>query len=651
MGLLLLILLAAVGVALTTIYLAPCSQPPPVLEDTYWGPGKPPSKLDTSIRPFQITFEKQMIDDLKARLNNTRTLQEPLEGAGWTYGVNSKAVPGITEYWLNKYDFQKREKHLNKFPQFLTNIQGLDIHFIHAKPQLPKNRKIEVLPLYLQHGWPGSVVEFWKVIEPLTTPRPDRDFVFEVIAPSLPGFGYSQAAAKIGLGAVEMAHLMKNLMLRLGHQKFYVQGGDWGGIIVANMAAMYPEHVIGLHSNFCAVMRPWTFLKTYLASFAPSLFFTEYEISKLYPMGAKYANLLEESGYFHIQATKPDTVGVAMADSPAGLATYILEKFSTATHLDYRKRDDGGLLEKFGMDELLDNLMMYWAPNKAASSFRIYAETFNSKMAKYGMENVPINVPAYCAQFPNEITYQPKSLLSDRYKNLVGVAPQPSGGHFAAMEEPRLFADDVWAGVKTIRDKLRAAASKKSSEEKKPKNKKTEIYQAPVEVPKLPLDQYWGPGAPVPDPKDVKPFKINVSKQIIDDLHQRLDKTKTFVEPLEGVAWTYGVPSTYLKSVLTHWRKKYDWNKRQELLNKYPQFKTKIQAAEGSQGTRSALTSASRMARIGGRVPESHTEIDNAATGSRLRFRISDPVPAGLWIFAGCFQARSRPGSSKEKTK
>ncbi|XP_011495330.1 PREDICTED: juvenile hormone epoxide hydrolase 2-like [Ceratosolen solmsi marchali] len=437
------------GIALVlaaVIYMMPSEPKIPQLEEVYWGPGQKPRKIDESIRPFKIKFEKEMIDDLRFRLNNTRNLQPSLEHSGWKYGVNSNYVPTIIDFWLNKYDFRKREDHLNRYPQFLTNIQGLDIHFVRVKPQVPKDRKLRVLPLLIVHGWPGSIVEFQKIIPLLTRPQANRDFVFEVIAPSIPGFGYSSQAAKPGLGAFEMALILKSLMLRLGYDKFYTQGGDWGAVITSYMAVLYPQHMLGMHLNLCMVLNPWTLAKTAIYSLIPWLMLDE-ERYLSSPLGYQIQTLIAETGYYHMQATKPDTLGIGMTDSPAGFAAYVLEKFSTITQMQNAWTDDGNLLEKFEMTELIDNLMMYWAPNKITSGFRIYAESTSSRILKMRLNNIPVKVPTACAQFPHEIIFQPEALLRDRFVNLVKVTRMKRGGHFAALEEPELLAEDIWSAV------------------------------------------------------------------------------------------------------------------------------------------------------------------------------------------------------------
>lgn len=291
--------------------------------------------------------------------------------------MNPIALKPIIDYWKNNYDWRKREKFLNKYPQYTTVIQGLNIHFIHVKPKNAKN--LEVKPLLLLHGWPGSIREFYKVIPILTERKKDRNFVFEVVVPSLPGFGFSQAATKPGLGPVEISIIMKNLMLKLGFEKFYVQGGDWGSAIAKSMSVLFPQHILGLHTNLCHSFRPMAILKLLIGSLYPSLFIEKKYENKMYPLSTKWKEFLASSGYFHIQATTPDTLGAALSDSPIGLAAYILEKFSLGTDRNNKKKLDAGLLEKFTFDELLDNVMIYWVSDSITTSMRLYLEYVNSQ--------------------------------------------------------------------------------------------------------------------------------------------------------------------------------------------------------------------------------------------------------------------------------
>ncbi|CAL7939634.1 unnamed protein product [Xylocopa violacea] len=415
----------------------------PILPETNWGLKKN-EKASAEIRPFKIN----VLDDLKYRLAHRRPYTEPLENAAWSYGISSKFLNSVLDYWKDKYNWSEREALLNSYPQYITNIQGLDIHFYHVKPtNLPKNKNIKVLPLLILHGWPGSVVEFQKIIPILTTPRPNQDFVFEVIAPSLPGYGFSEGAVRPGMASAQMSVILKNLMQRLGFKRFYVQGGDWGSFVAANMAALFPEKIIGLHLNMCTSPTPSNFFWLVIGSYFPSLIGVHENYSLFLPVSKHLTLLLQEFGYFHIQATKPDTIGAAMTASPDGLAAYILEKFVFSTFRTFKENNNDNMIGKFTLNELLDNLMIYWITNSGTTSVRLYAENLSSTYRALQIERLPVEVPTGCAIFPNEILTQPQSLLKNRYPNMIQYNIMPHGGHFAALEEPTLLADDIFSFV------------------------------------------------------------------------------------------------------------------------------------------------------------------------------------------------------------
>ncbi|XP_063244853.1 juvenile hormone epoxide hydrolase 1-like [Bacillus rossius redtenbacheri] len=425
--------------------------PLPKLEAKWWGPGQP-QKVDQSVRPFKINISQELLDDLNDRLELLPDLAPPLEGVGFEYGFNSEYLQEVVRHWHDKYNWREREALLNSLPQFKTYVDGLDLHFIHAKPKsVPTGTR--VLPLLLLHGWPGSVREFYGLIPLLTTPRTGVDFVFEVVAPSLPGYGFSDAASKPGLGASQVAVVMKNLMKKLSFDKFYVQGGDWGSIIATIMANLFKDDVLGIHLNMCFSGAPISNLKWFLGSLWPTLVVKEEHVKRMYPVGSILANLIKEMGYMHLQATKPDTAGTSLTDSPAGLAAYILEKFSTWTNPAWQSRRDGGLTVKYQLDDLLDNIMIYWVTGSITTSMRLYSESFNKAHYSLGFERIPVEVPTACALFPNELAYQSEFILKDKYKNLVQVSDMPRGGHFAAFEEPLLLANDVWSAVKIMLQK------------------------------------------------------------------------------------------------------------------------------------------------------------------------------------------------------
>lgn len=248
-----------------------------------------------------------MLKDLQRRLTNTRPFTPPLEGIQQQYGFNTNTLKEIVNYWKNDYKWRQREKHLNQFPQFTTTIQGLNVHFLHVKP---KEKNIKTVPLLITHGWPGTVVEFYKLIPLLTSYQEKYGFAFEVIAASLPGYGFSEGASKPGFGTANIAMIFRTLMKRLGFDQFYVQGGDWGSMVVKNLATLYPDDVLGLHTNMGFSSRKLSMIKTFLGSLWPTLIVDEKYVERMYPLGEKFKGIMEESGYFHIQATKPDTIGM-----------------------------------------------------------------------------------------------------------------------------------------------------------------------------------------------------------------------------------------------------------------------------------------------------------------------------------------------------
>ncbi|EAT36616.1 AAEL011314-PA [Aedes aegypti] len=426
--------------------------PVPSLDpNEYWGPGDVRQyKEDVSIKPFKVAYSPEVIEKLRSKLNDVPTLVKPLEGAAFEYGFNSNRLQDILKYWKTSYlnKWTEREAFLNKFPHFKTQIQGLNIHFIHVKPKVPAGTK--VLPLLLLHGWPGSVREFYDVIPKLTTKSDDKDFVFEVVVPSLPGYGWSEGASKQGLSPSRIAVIMKNLMDRVGHKKFYVQGGDWGSLIANLISTLYQDNVLGVHMNMCGANGLQAILKSIIASFRPSMFIEEKYVDYYYPSGPKFMQLLVESGYMHLQATKPDTIGTALVGNPVGLAAYIIEKFSTWTNPSYRQLADGGLEKYFTLDSLLDNIMIYYLTDSITTSQRIYYEAFSASEFALAIDRIPIRVPTACAKFKYELMHTIDWALKDHFTNLVQSNHFDDGGHFAAMQLPDVLYKDFVEFVKKV---------------------------------------------------------------------------------------------------------------------------------------------------------------------------------------------------------
>lgn len=418
----------------------------PPKEDGWYGPGARPKDHqpgDASIRPFKVNISDTVLDDLKARLENARWAP-PIESTNFRYGFNTNTLKEVVEYWKTKYDWRQHESQLNRYNHYLTKIEGIDIHFVHVRPNETKRGK--VVPLLAVHGWPGSFYEYFKSIDRLTDPT-DSGIAFELVLPSIPGYAFSEAPHQEGFSAISAARIFVKLMARLGHDKFIAHGGDWGSAITKAIASMYPENVIGLHLHMIFRAQPQTWfdqMKMTAAKYTPNLMFGGSEKEYKYFQQAAIDTWYLEAGYFHIQSTKPDTVGIALTDSPVGLAAYILEKFSTWTNNANIDLPDGGLLAgKFSFDDLLTNVMIYWCSGSITSSLRFYRENSHpiaGALARYSMET---NVPAAYAVFPNELKCYPRFMVEMVLPNLIQYSLMPRGGHFAAFEEPDLFVDDI----------------------------------------------------------------------------------------------------------------------------------------------------------------------------------------------------------------
>ncbi|XP_022837407.1 juvenile hormone epoxide hydrolase-like [Spodoptera litura] len=404
---------------------------------------------DTSIRPYRIVFSDSMNLEIRWLFEMYRRyeMKKSFNDTAWTYGVHSEAFSKIFNHWIFHYDFANRERFLNQFEQYKTKIQGLDIHYIHVKPKVEVN--VKVLPLLLLHGWPGSIREFYEAIPLLTTERPGYNFVFEVIVPSLPGFGFSQAPVRPGLSPHQIAIIMRNLMQRLGHKRYYVQGGNVGHIIGSHMATIFPEEVVGFHSNFPVNFSKYAQWVWVLGSIWPTFVANE-NVDRMYPLGRKLKFYLEEFGFLHLQGTKPDTIGVALQDSPAGLATYILDRIMIFTDPANKLDPDGGMEKYYTYDQLLDNIMLYWISGSITTSMRIYKEIFEDSDMEKMIELIPTSVPTWGARFKNDLAYTPDFVLKWKYPNLLGTSNYNVGGHLAAFERPNEFSESIFQAVKAF---------------------------------------------------------------------------------------------------------------------------------------------------------------------------------------------------------
>jgi pimeloyl-ACP methyl ester carboxylesterase len=370
----------------------------------------------TDIKEFQITISPTQIDDLKTRLQLAR-FPEAQVVDDWSQGIPLNYVRDVTDYWLHQYDFQRLADRLNALPNFTTELDGLPIHFLHVR-----SPEANAKPIIMTHGWPGSVVEFLKVIGPLTDPVAhggDAADAFHLVCPSLPGFGFSGKPTTTGWGVEKIGAQWAQLMARLGYSSYFAQGGDWGSMVSTNVALADPEHCVGLHVNMAiATPDPET-----MASLTPS------EESAL--AGMKFYQDWD-SGYSKQQSTRPQTIGYSLVDSPVGQMAWILEKFYAWT--DCKGHPENVL----SRDEMLDNVMVYWLNAAGASSARLYWESFGG-----GGNSDPIAVPFGASIFPHEIFRTSKRWLEKRYTNLVYFNELETGGHFAAFEQPEIFVGEV----------------------------------------------------------------------------------------------------------------------------------------------------------------------------------------------------------------
>jgi epoxide hydrolase len=381
---------------------------------------------DASITRFTIRVADADLADLKARLARPR-LPDEIPGSDWTYGTSRAYLESLVRYWRDRFDWRAQERALNRFEQFTTTIDGLKIHFIHRR-----SKEANALPLLITHGWPGSFVEFTKVIEPLTDPVKyggRAEDAFDVVAPSLPGFGFSEKPRERGFDPTRMAAIEAALMARLGYARYGVQGGDWGSIISTRVALNDAAHVAGLHLNMCRTGPP--------PGANPNEGLTAAEVERL-TRGEAWQN--EETGYQRIQGTKPQTLGYALNDSPVGLAAWIVEKFRAWCDCE------GNPETIFTKDELLTNITLYWVTQTATSSARIYYE--NAHAVPLAARR--IETPTACADFPKEVIWSPRRWMEARY-NITRWTEMPRGGHFAAFEQPALFVDDVRAFFRGVR--------------------------------------------------------------------------------------------------------------------------------------------------------------------------------------------------------
>lgn len=377
----------------------------------------------SDVRPFTIDIDDEALADLRRRIVSTRWPEsECVED--WSQGMPLAYTQELADYWANQYDWRGAETELNRFDHFMTEVQGLDIHFIHQR-----SPHADAFPLIITHGWPGSIMEFNKVIEPLTNPTEHggrAEDAFHVVCPSLPGYGFSQKPDTQGTGVAKVAAMWDQLMVRLGYDTYGAQGGDWGSAVTAQIGRDNLGHCAGIHINMPMGSAPPEAVENPTAADEAAF-------------ASQKAYRDEDSGYSKQQGTRPQTLGYGLVDSPVAQMAWIVEKFWRWT--DCHGHPENALTR----DEMLTNVMLYWLPGCGASSARLYWESF----ASFGGSE-RVELPTGAAAFPKEIIKAPRSWCEASY-NLTHWTDMARGGHFAAFEQPQLFVDDLRLFFGTIR--------------------------------------------------------------------------------------------------------------------------------------------------------------------------------------------------------
>lgn len=388
-----------------------------------------------AIRQFQVNFPESDLTDLRKRVAATR-FSEKETVTDFSQGVPLATIQKVAKYWASDYDWRKVEARMNAVPNFLTEIDGLDIHFLHAR-----SKHENAMPLIVSHGWPGSIIEQLKIIDPLVNPTAHGGTAadaFHVVVPSMPGYGFSGKPSQTGWGPERIARAWAVLMSRLGYKQYVAQGGDWGAIVVDQMGVQAPKGLMGIHTNMPCVI-PQEIDAAAFAGSPPPAGLSAEEKHAYEQVASFYKNVY----YAFFMGTRPQTLA-ALADSPVGLATFMMDH--DARSLELISRSFNGVPEGLSRDDVLDNVTLFWLTNTGVSASRLYWE---NKLGFFTPKGVKIPVAA--SAFPDELFQAPRSWAEKAYPKLVHFNKMPKGGHFAAWEQPGLLVPEIRVGFRTLR--------------------------------------------------------------------------------------------------------------------------------------------------------------------------------------------------------